>query len=144
VFLDGCTDGRKTSSLHPSWFVFHQISADEQEFIPHLAKEYGFEYELITYKWPSWLRAQTEKQRVIWACVGYAQIELRWHSNFRRYKILFLDVLFPMDLDKVIFVDAGESLCWASLTARPNRAHGLEGVGRSRPSGACVWLCAYG
>jgi hypothetical protein len=25
-----------------------------------------------------------------------------------RYKILFLDVLFPMDLDKVIFVDAGE------------------------------------
>ena len=24
-----------------------------------------------------------------------------------RYKILFLDVLFPMDLDKVIFVDAG-------------------------------------
>ena len=24
------------------------------------------------------------------------------------YKILFLDVLFPMDLDKVIFVDAGK------------------------------------
>lgn len=45
----------------------------------------------MTYKWPHWLRAQTEKQRIIWA-----------------YKILFLDVLFPMDLDKVIFVDAGE------------------------------------
>ena len=25
-----------------------------------------------------------------------------------RYKILFLDVLFPMDLDKVIFVDADQ------------------------------------
>lgn len=62
-----------------------------QAFIPHLAEEYGFEYELVTYKWPHWLRAQTEKQRIIWA-----------------YKILFLDVLFPMDLDKVIFVDAGE------------------------------------
>jgi UDP-glucose:glycoprotein glucosyltransferase len=62
-----------------------------QEFIPHLAEAYGFRYELITYKWPSWLRAQKEKQRIIWA-----------------YKILFLDVLFPMDLKKVIFVDADQ------------------------------------
>lgn len=62
-----------------------------QEFIPHMAAEYGFDYELVTYKWPSWLRAQTEKQRIIWA-----------------YKILFLDVLFPMDLKKVIFVDADQ------------------------------------
>ena len=62
-----------------------------QEFLPHFAEAYGFEYELITYKWPSWLRAQTEKQRIIWA-----------------YKILFLDVLFPMDLKKVIFVDADQ------------------------------------
>jgi UDP-glucose:glycoprotein glucosyltransferase len=45
----------------------------------------------VTYKWPSWLRAQKEKQRIIWA-----------------YKILFLDVLFPMDLKKVIFVDADQ------------------------------------
>lgn len=62
-----------------------------QEFIPHLAEAYGFQYELVTYKWPSWLRAQKEKQRIIWA-----------------YKILFLDVLFPMDLKKVIFVDADQ------------------------------------
>ena len=45
----------------------------------------------MTYKWPSWLRPQKEKQRIIWA-----------------YKILFLDVLFPMDLKKVIFVDADQ------------------------------------
>jgi UDP-glucose:glycoprotein glucosyltransferase len=62
-----------------------------QEFIPHFAEEYGFQYELVTYKWPTWLRQQCEKQRIIWA-----------------YKILFLDVLFPMDLDKVIFVDADQ------------------------------------
>jgi UDP-glucose:glycoprotein glucosyltransferase len=62
-----------------------------QEFIPHFAEEYGFQYELVTYKWPTWLRQQREKQRIIWA-----------------YKILFLDVLFPMDLDKVIFVDADQ------------------------------------
>lgn len=38
----------------------------------------------VTYKWPSWLHKQTEKQRIIWA-----------------YKILFLDVLFPLGLKKV-------------------------------------------
>ena len=56
-----------------------------------MAEKYNFKYELVTYKWPSWLREQTEKQRIIWA-----------------YKILFLDVLFPMDLKKVIFVDADQ------------------------------------
>ena len=35
-------------------------------FLPHMAKEYGFEYELVQYHWPHWLHAQTEKQRVIW------------------------------------------------------------------------------
>jgi UDP-glucose:glycoprotein glucosyltransferase len=45
----------------------------------------------VTYQWPHWLRAQSEKQRIIWG-----------------YKILFLDVLFPLDLDKVIFVDADQ------------------------------------
>lgn len=42
-------------------------------------------------KWPHWLRKQTEKQRIIWG-----------------YKILFLDVLFPLSLEKVIFVDADQ------------------------------------
>jgi UDP-glucose:glycoprotein glucosyltransferase len=70
-----------------------------------MAEEYGFEYEFVTYKWPHWLRAQTEKQRIIWACVLDASAV---HGADSRYKILFLDVLFPMDLDKVIFVDAGE------------------------------------
>jgi len=49
-----------------------------------MAQEYGFEYELITYKWPTWLHKQKEKQRIIWA-----------------YKILFLDVIFPLSLRKV-------------------------------------------
>jgi len=46
---------------------------------------------MVTYKWPNWLRGQTEKQRIIWG-----------------YKILFLDVLFPLDIDKVIYVDADQ------------------------------------
>ncbi|TIA91902.1 hypothetical protein E3P81_01822 [Wallemia ichthyophaga] len=71
------------------WFIENFLSPSFIEFLPHLAKEYGFKYELVTYKWPSWLRPQKERQRMLWA-----------------YKILFLDVLFPMSLDKVIFVDA--------------------------------------
>ncbi|KAI1789267.1 glycosyltransferase family 24 protein [Ganoderma leucocontextum] len=82
---------RHTKSSVKFWFIENFLSPDFLEFIPHFAAEYGFQYELITYKWPSWLRAQTEKQRIIWA-----------------YKILFLDVLFPMDLKKVIFVDADQ------------------------------------
>ncbi|KJA25590.1 glycosyltransferase family 24 protein [Hypholoma sublateritium FD-334 SS-4] len=82
---------RNTNSTVKFWFIENFLSPSFLEFIPHMAKEYNFDYELVTYKWPSWLRAQTEKQRIIWA-----------------YKILFLDVLFPMDLKKVIFVDADQ------------------------------------
>lgn len=63
-----------------------------QGLIPHMAQEYGFEYELITYKWPTWLHKQTEKQRIIWA-----------------YKILFLDVIFPLSLEKVSWFSSSAS-----------------------------------
>ncbi|KAF9530297.1 UDP-glucose:glycoprotein glucosyltransferase-domain-containing protein [Crepidotus variabilis] len=82
---------RNTNSTVKFWFIENFLSPAFLEIIPHMADKYNFQYELVTYKWPSWLRAQTEKQRVIWA-----------------YKILFLDVLFPMDLKKVIFVDADQ------------------------------------
>ncbi|KAF9478976.1 hypothetical protein BDN70DRAFT_807681 [Pholiota conissans] len=82
---------RNTNSTVKFWFIENFLSPSFLEFIPHMAAKYNFDYELVTYKWPSWLRAQTEKQRIIWA-----------------YKILFLDVLFPMDLKKVIFVDADQ------------------------------------
>ncbi|KAK0567058.1 killer toxin resistant protein [Tilletia horrida] len=82
---------KHTKSTVKFWFIENFLSPSFKEFIPHLAAEYGFQYELITYAWPHWLRAQREKQRVIWG-----------------YKILFLDVLFPLDLDKVIFVDADQ------------------------------------
>lgn len=80
-----------TKSSVKFWFVENFLSPSFKAFIPHLAEAYGFQYELITYAWPKWLREQTEKQRMIWA-----------------YKILFLDVLFPLDLDRVIFVDADQ------------------------------------
>jgi UDP-glucose:glycoprotein glucosyltransferase len=76
-----------------------------------LAEELGFDYELVTYKWPYWLRGQREKQREIWG-----------------YKILFLDVLFPLDLDKVIFVDA-DQVCLEFHQANSDCAYGFEEVG---------------
>ncbi|EED20197.1 UDP-glucose:glycoprotein glucosyltransferase, putative [Talaromyces stipitatus ATCC 10500] len=73
------------------WFIEQFLSPSFTSLLPHLANEYGFTYEMVTYKWPHWLRGQREKQREIWG-----------------YKILFLDVLFPLSLDKVIFVDADQ------------------------------------
>lgn len=71
------------------WFLKNYLSPSFTDFLPHMAEEYGFQYELVQYKWPRWLHQQTEKQRTIWG-----------------YKILFLDVLFPLDVKKIIFVDA--------------------------------------
>jgi UDP-glucose:glycoprotein glucosyltransferase len=82
---------RHTNQTVKFWFIEQFLSPSFKEFVPIVAKEYGFQYEMVTYKWPHWLRAQKEKQREIWG-----------------YKILFLDVLFPLDLDKVIFVDADQ------------------------------------
>uniref|UniRef100_A0A8C2X5R1 UDP-glucose ceramide glucosyltransferase-like 1 n=1 Tax=Cyclopterus lumpus TaxID=8103 RepID=A0A8C2X5R1_CYCLU len=73
------------------WFLKNYLSPTFKGFIPHMAKQYGFQYELVQYKWPRWLHQQTEKQRIIWG-----------------YKILFLDVLFPLAVDKILFVDADQ------------------------------------
>jgi UDP-glucose:glycoprotein glucosyltransferase len=45
----------------------------------------------VQYKWPRWLNQQKEKQRIIWG-----------------YKILFLDVMFPLDVKKILFVDTDQ------------------------------------
>lgn len=82
---------RNTKHTVKFWFIEQFLSPSFKSFLPHLAAELNFSYEMVTYKWPHWLRAQREKQREIWG-----------------YKILFLDVLFPLSLDKVIFVDADQ------------------------------------
>jgi len=83
---------RKTTKcpLH-FWFIDNFLSPRFKAFIPRLAERYGFSFDFVTYKWPSWLNPQSEKQRLIWA-----------------YKVLFLDVLFPLNVPKVIFVDADQ------------------------------------
>ncbi|KAM8819785.1 UDP-glucose:glycoprotein glucosyltransferase 2 [Eudromia elegans] len=82
---------RHTKTPVKFWFLKNYLSPTFKEVIPHMAEKYGFKYELVQYKWPRWLYQQTEKQRIIWG-----------------YKILFLDVLFPLAVDKIIFVDADQ------------------------------------
>ena len=107
---------RRSSSPVKFWLVENFLSPEFKDAIPHLAEKcvaaavvcvrtwgagsrarnaracrFGFEVQMVTYKWPNWLRQQTEKQRIIWG-----------------YKILFLDTLFPLNLKKVIYVDADQ------------------------------------
>jgi UDP-glucose:glycoprotein glucosyltransferase len=73
------------------WLIKNFLSPTFKATLPIMAEKYNFSYQLVTYKWPTWLRQQTEKQRIIWG-----------------NKILFLDTLFPLDLDRVIYVDADQ------------------------------------
>jgi UDP-glucose:glycoprotein glucosyltransferase len=88
--------------LYVALFLFHRrishsrhcsqfLSPSFKDSAKYMAKEIGCEVEFVTYKWPEWLRGQSEKQRLIWG-----------------YKILFLDVLFPLDVKKIIYVDADQ------------------------------------
>jgi UDP-glucose:glycoprotein glucosyltransferase len=67
------------------------LSAGFKSDVAKMSEALDFEVSFVSYKWPDWLRKQEEKQRVIWG-----------------YKILFLDVLFPVDMHKVIYIDADQ------------------------------------
>ena len=82
---------KRTSGTVKFWLVENFLSPQFKMTIGQVAKELGCEVGLVTYKWPAWLRRQTEKQRIIWG-----------------YKILFLDVLFPLSVPKIITVDADQ------------------------------------
>jgi UDP-glucose:glycoprotein glucosyltransferase len=82
---------KRTSAPVKFWLVENFLSPHFKRTVFEMAEKFGFEVELITYKWPEWLRRQTEKQRIIWG-----------------YKILFLDVLFPLNVHKIIYVDADQ------------------------------------
>ena len=82
---------KRTSGPIKFWLVENFLSPQFKESIQFMASEMGFDVGLVTYKWPNWLRRQTEKQRIIWG-----------------YKILFLDVLFPLNVPKIITVDADQ------------------------------------
>ncbi|CAB04207.2 UDP-glucose:Glycoprotein Glucosyltransferase [Caenorhabditis elegans] len=90
IMMTSVLNNTKTQKVK-FWLLKNYLSPKFKETIPKLAEFYKFEFELVEYKWPKWLHKQTEKQRVMWG-----------------YKILFLDVLFPLNVDKIIFVDADQ------------------------------------
>jgi UDP-glucose:glycoprotein glucosyltransferase len=82
---------RNTNAPVKFWLLGNFVSPQFKRSLPLLAKHWGYTYEFVTYKWPSWLNRQTEKQRIIWA-----------------YKVLFLDVLFPLHVKKIIYIDSDQ------------------------------------
>jgi UDP-glucose:glycoprotein glucosyltransferase len=82
---------KRTSVKVKFWFLENYLSPTFKASARAMAESIGCDVEFVTYKWPSWLRAQSEKQRIIWG-----------------YKILFLDVLFPLNVKKIIYVDADQ------------------------------------
>lgn len=59
------------------WFMKNCMSPQMKAFLPFMALEYGFQFELVHYNWPAWLNSQSEKQRLIW---GYKVLTLLFHS----------------------------------------------------------------
>lgn len=84
---------KRTSAKVKFWLFENYLSPSFKASARYMAEQIGSEVEFVTYKWPEWLRAQSEKQRIIWG-----------------YKILFLDVLFPLSVKKFIYVDADQVL----------------------------------
>lgn len=82
---------KRTSSRVKFWLFENFLSPTFKESAKAMANKIGCDMEFVTYKWPQWLRSQSEKQRIIWG-----------------YKILFLDVLFPLNVNKIIYVDADQ------------------------------------
>jgi len=90
---------KRTSSKVKFWLFENFLSPTFKSSARAMAKRIGCDVEFVTYKWPEWLRGQSEKQRIIWG-----------------YKILFLDVLFPLNVKKIIYVDADQGTFNCYLT----------------------------
>lgn len=64
---------KRTSSKVKFWLFENFLSPTFKASAQAMAKRIGCEVEFVTYKWPEWLRAQSEKQRIIWGykvCTG--------------------------------------------------------------------------
>ena len=81
----------QTKSHVTFWFLNNFLSPQFKASLLKMSEKYKFDFEFVRYKWPEWLFKQTEKQRIIWG-----------------NKILFLDVLFPLSLERIIYIDADQ------------------------------------
>jgi UDP-glucose:glycoprotein glucosyltransferase len=73
------------------WLLENFVSPQFRSQLSSFAAKWKFEYEFVSYKWPLWMKQETQRERTLWG-----------------YKILFLDVLFPADLRRVIYLDSDD------------------------------------
>ena len=57
---------KRTSTKVKFWLFENFLSPTFKASARALAERIGCEVEFVTYKWPGWLRGQSEKQRIIW------------------------------------------------------------------------------
>jgi UDP-glucose:glycoprotein glucosyltransferase len=62
-----------------------------RDALSKLSQVYDFDYEFVWYKTPRFMPSETSQERRIWA-----------------YKILYLDVLFPVSVKRVIYIDSDD------------------------------------
>lgn len=65
---------KRTSSKVKFWLFENYLSPTFKSSARAMAERIGCEVEFVTYKWPEWLRGQSEKQRIIW---GYKVSSVR-------------------------------------------------------------------
>lgn len=82
---------KHTKSPVKLWLLENFASPSFRESLKEYSAKYGFEYQFCSYKWPRWLPREEARQRTFWG-----------------YKILFLDVMFPNDLRRVIYIDSDQ------------------------------------
>ncbi|KAL0236727.1 hypothetical protein PCE1_000125 [Barthelona sp. PCE] len=73
------------------FFLDEYLTSEMRNFLYTASEKLGFEITLVSYNWPSFMIRQHQKHRIMWA-----------------YKVLFLDVLFPEEVTRMIFVDADQ------------------------------------
>lgn len=166
---------RHTKSSVKFWFIQNFLSPSFKAFIPHLAQgegifpfafgrlqlmgvapaEYGFDYELVTYKWPHWLRGQKEKQRTIWGSVVCRVVQEAGEADPARPAATrsSSSTCCSRSSSTASFSSTRTSASKSPgrrldqiLTRRPpqDRARGPEGAGRPRPRRRSVCLRAHG
>ena len=84
------------------WVLSNYASSTFKAMKLQLETEYNVTIEFVTYKWPNFVRRQLLKQKI---CQGY--------------KVLFLDVLFPQELENVVYMSPN-LICRADLSTLVN------------------------
>lgn len=81
---------RQTRSPVKFWIIGNYVTRLFEKSLEKMAAHFNFAYQVLRYRWPSWLNPQSRKHRRVWA-----------------HKILFLDI-FPYEVERLVYVDADQ------------------------------------